>query len=138
MEKLKLNDFDGFNKVLFGDHKPDWSKFYYKKSDTFIPPIRNPKTLVQFQLDHYALWMVMCAFKLAEKPNFNRDYFCPPLGCYACAACPNGIFDDCNDACPLCLKSYDTCGEDFTHWKNSRLPKYAYKVAHILWKERLK
>lgn len=136
MTNLKLNDFEGFDKILFDDHKPDWSKFYDEKNDIFMPPIWRPMTLAQFQLDHYALWMVIYVFKLKEKPKFHSSCAHPELGCYACSARPNTIFDSCWDSCPLDLESYYTCGEDFECWKGNKLPKYAYKIAHILWKER--
>lgn len=135
MNVLKLNDFESFNKILFCDNKPDWSKFYDEKNGIFMPPIWRPIRLAEFQLDHYALWMVISAFRLKEKPKFHSSCTRPLIGCYACSVYPD---DDCEDGCPLDLKSYDECGESLGFWKNTKIPKYAYEVAHMLWKERLK
>lgn len=133
---LKLNDFEGFGRYLFGDHDPNWNKFYDKENNIFMPPILCPKTEAEYQLNHYTFWMVIAAFKLSEKPLFHPDCVRPMCSCYACGVADNIPNEhECADSCPLDLRSYETCGEDFDQWSLSRLPRWAYNVAHIPWRD---
>lgn len=74
---MKLNDFKGFEKRLFTEEerrllpKEKWKKFYNQQSYFFNAPIREPKTIAEYQLDHYALWMVISTFRLACNPAYR-------------------------------------------------------------------
>lgn len=140
MTELKLNDFEGFNKVLFGDHEPDWSKFYDKDTDVFMPPIEKPINLAENQLCHYALWMVISAFCLDRKPVFyylSRHYI-PFNRCYPCDwHIEQG--SSCKQTCPLILDDdYNGCGTAFDKWKESPIDvkvQAAEVIARYHWRE---
>lgn len=152
MTELKLNDFDGFNTILFDTHDPDWSKFYNEKTNIFYPPITNPIRKVEYQLDHYALWMVISTFCLNEKPTFVFASITPIAKCYACEWAKNRDRSksmNCRDSCPLVLSEasqYDWgCGTDFDLWHYVRIldddsskkeaKDAAERVAKLRWRE---
>lgn len=119
MIELNLNDFEGFNKILFGDHEHDWSKFYNKETRRFIPPIDSPATLAAHQLDHYALWMVISAFGLSHKPEYWDSERIPPMRCYACAW-KLQTAQNCRDGCPLILDDdYEGCGSAYDRFESA-------------------
>lgn len=116
MTELKLNNFEGFDKILFGDSKPYWDKFYDVNSNTFRPPILDPKTEAEHQIDHYALWMVIASFSLIRKPIITLDATVPLAKCYACEwrrvhcpelSCKYGCPLTANDGCTSCGRDYD-------------------------------
>lgn len=153
---LKLNDFDSFDRLIFRGREPNWSKLYNPKTDTFYPPIPHPKSEVECQLDHYALWMVIAHHDLTGKPNlFRRRGFHPrnvliPGGrCYACqyhedhynnSSCGKPEYP-----CPLTsADGHSSCGLKWELWRNlcicspnEGMPrkKAAIDIAHIKWRE---
>lgn len=140
MAELKLNDFEGFDKILFNDNEPDWSKFYDKDAVTFTPPIERPETLVEHQLNHYALWMVISTFRLPGKPHIHtlsyRDI--PFNRCYPCSwHVKHG--SSCEQTCPLILDDdYKGCGTAFDKWKESPVDvkvQAAKEIAKYHWRE---
>lgn len=146
MIELKLNDFEGFNKILFGDHKPDWSKFYDATNDTFLPPYPTPKTEVEHQVCHYALWMVISTFSLIMKPIFLSDVEIPVGRCYACQYKHYHVSPEyyCKDGCPLVLDDdYDFCGSAYNEYELAsdnfgmevQLKDAAERVAKLEWRE---
>lgn len=150
MTELKLNDFEGFNKILFGDHEPDWSKFYNKEIDVFMPPIGNPITLPEYQLDHYTMWMVISAFALIYKPNYFFNNTKPYSRCYACEYKHHHRPPEyCRFTCPLDLDgAYFGCGPLYirycglTSGKNlddpervTLIKQTAEKIAKLKWRE---
>lgn len=141
MTELKLNDFEGFDKILFGDHKPDWSNFYDEKNNIFMPPIKKPITLAENQLCHYALWMVISTFRLSKKPTFynsGRYWYIPLNRCYPCNW--HVRYDtSCKRTCPLVLDDdYYGCGTAFDRWKKSPIDakaQAAKEIAKYQWRE---
>lgn len=140
---LKLNDFEGFNRYLFGEEEPDWSTLYITNDDMFIPPIAYPNTEAEHQLCHYALWMTMSKCTPEWKPNIfgvirNR--------CYACEwkkRCGH-LNDSCDAFCPFTSIQPSTCDPALEEWvKLDRrtykdllyFRKLAEKIARIPWRE---
>lgn len=153
---LKLNDFETFDKLIFRGNKPNWEKFYDPKYSAFYPPIPNPKTEVEFQLDHYALWMTIAHYGLTSKPQIFRrrgfrfrDALHARGRCYACswhyhiynsASCTNPLYP-----CPLTSSDGDkSCGPEWHKWCHLcqvhpesivHIQQAAYNIAHIEWRE---
>lgn len=146
MAKLKLNDFEGFNKLLFGSFEPDWSKFYDRENYTFLPPYPTPKTEVEHQVCHYALWMVISTFYLSMKPSFLSDVEIPVARCYACQykRYRTSSKYHCKDGCPLVLDDgYNCCGSTYDEYvlaSNNfgmamQLKDAAERIARLEWRE---
>lgn len=118
--KLKLNDFEGFDRYLFGEEKPDWKRFYNKRTDTFEPPIGKPTKEVEYQLDHYTLWMVISHFALRHKPIIFK--YCgkivnPICRCYACEWRLYQRNDEsCIEGCPLIGVLPTGCTMEWRTW----------------------
>lgn len=153
--ELILNDFEGFDQFIFRGKTPNWEKLYNKERDIFYPPIPFPKTEVEHQLDHYALWMVMAHYKLTSKPdNFRKRGFFfraalqPCIRCYACEW-HNRICNsvDCifSNYCPLTSSGKGgTCGYMWGKWQHlcihypeetEQIQQTANAIAHIEWGE---
>lgn len=137
MTELKLNDFDGFNRRLFGEEKPDWSIFYDEKTGTFCPPISDPMSEAEYQLDHYALWMVMSVFSLFKKPVIESLPTTSINHCYPCEY----ILSDCN-YCPIKPQDREgkrkTCAVEYDNWRYAASPYdksfWAERVAKLEWR----
>lgn len=132
---LRLNDFDGFERFLFTDVEMDlptnerWYKYFsysLKEGDPrFYQPIFDPKTIEEFQLCHYAYWMVIYTFELYQKPNIWNGDRSILLNCYACAF-EDILIDISNKStavcsCPIkkwCNRFYNCAdlGEPFQRW----------------------
>lgn len=114
--ELKLNDFEGFEKFLFTNNErklPDkekWKKYLDKGYDPkgFCSPITNPIENVEFQLCHYAYWMVISVFNVHNKPRIVNDYIY--IHCYACHLKRN-LFPNirCEIGCPI--KNWNHAGK---------------------------
>lgn len=143
--KLNLNDFDSFDAFLFNGKNPNWGKFYDRETDIFIPPIYRPMTLPEYQLDHYALWMVISSFCLTKKPYFT--FFIEMLinGCYAChyKFYHEPYIYSCKNGCPLVLDDYAQCGTAYSDYMRestiygatARLKDAAEQIAKLKWRE---
>lgn len=156
---LKLNDFEAFDRLIFRGKKPNWEKLYDPKKFYFYPPIPRPKTEVEYQLDHYALWMTIGHYGLTRKPHiFRRRGFRPhdalqPAGqCYACSwhhhVYSTGICSSPLYPCPLTgANGRNTCGPEWRKWNYLRgghrehperviqIRQAARDIAHIKWRE---
>lgn len=152
---IKLNDFASFDRYLFGMKGPNWGLFYNKTDDLFTPPIEHPKTEVEYQLNHYTLWMVISHFHLRHKPRFSFAHQ-PRLKCYACGyklryGNRKNVRLSCAGYCPLAI--WDTieaestpvswiCGEEYNTfidcvYDNCDVPAIslaAKRVAKMLWR----
>lgn len=151
MSKLRLNDFASFNKFLFKDSGPNWNKFFDEKNSVFCPPILKPKTIVEYQVNHYVLWMVISAFKLNAKPEiFVESADVPYHKCYACeysAKKANPYSIDCKTRCPIVLDDdYCGCGSKYDYYITLRhiasdyyvskeLKRVAESIAKLEWRE---
>lgn len=154
--QLKLNDFEGFNRAIFRGRDPKWESLYNQVSDTFYPPIPYPKSEVEHQLDHYALWMTMAHYGLISKPkNFKRRSFLVPYAlephnyCYACEwqiLVYHTPVNYCGaKPCPLASSGRGfACGPDWANWVHLttyssgclyEIREAANAVAHIEWRE---
>lgn len=107
---LKPNDFNSFDRFLIeqsrGKESVEWDFYYRKHADMFLPPIPQPKTMAEYQLDHYALWMIISIFNLKNKPFFGvSEEYIPDNRCYACSYIPD---DNC-EACPISEIRYRNC-----------------------------
>lgn len=143
---LKLNDFEGFNRYLFGEEEPDWSKFHQKEWNVFIPSIEKPETKVEHQLCHYALWMVISNCSPTVKPVIKRGMDIRNR-CYACTW-KNKInkFGNCVNYCPLTSLTRGSCSRAWFSWVNllthpqhtdsevEECRKLAEEIAKIPWK----
>lgn len=123
--KLNLNDFEGFEKYLGNN----WDKYY--KNCIFYPPIPNPKKIAEYQLNHYAYWMVIKHFGLSHKPYSNDSM---SETCYACCY----AMDRCKGVCcPIKEWSKKGClnpDSIYLNWgKDSR--KSADIIAHYEWED---
>ena len=141
--ELTLNDFEGFDRFLFGEGERDFiSRFLIKKDGLsfFDPPIRFPRTIEEYQLNHYALWMSIAHIggmqKLPVKTSTGIE-----TTCYACLYADTVRARSCS-VCPIKDRYMKdgTCGEAYTYWnvfKNSgrRAACYAKKVATLEWRE---
>lgn len=138
--ELKLNDFDGFDRFLFSEEEQldenRWKKYYFKDDDNifrFHPPIDCPKKISEYQLNHYALWMVIYFFKLRRKPVFYGRK--PFAGCYACGFNPGG------PCCPI--KEWDRIAKNdmglpcvkgsYGKWARTLDEEIPYEIAHYEW-----
>ncbi len=139
---LKLNDFEGFNRYLFSKEEPNWKTFYDKETDTFTPPIGNPITEAEHQLNHYALWMVISHFALRRKPDFKHSKMVviPECLCYACEWKPKNTC--CVNGCPLigilpgiCTPEWDTWSHIPTSASEFTLSHLAKQIAMTPWRE---
>lgn len=139
---LRLNDFDGFNRYLFGKKEPNWKKFYNERAEVFKPPIGKPITEAEYQLDHYALWMVISHFALRRKPEFrdSKMVVIPNCNCYACEWKPANTC--CVNGCPLIGILPGTCTWEWDTWSYIRasaseftLSHFAKKIATTPWRE---
>lgn len=153
-KNITLNDFEAFDRFIFGDRKHNWKKLYNKETDTFYPPIPIPETEVEHQLDHYALWMTMGNYYLTKKPARYRHLFSgrvtlPNYGCYACGYAyikKNNPHINCLTDCPLTSISPSSCADIWKIWCSQiscayRTPSKKYilsiseQIARIPWRE---
>lgn len=141
-EELLLNDFDGFKRFLFTEEERllsehiRWRKYYFKGDDNifyFHPPIDQPKEISEYQLDHYALWMVIYVFRLRAKPIFyGRQVFAK---CYACD------FDREGECCPIKewsqtdkISAPIPCVQgSYGKWAKTHDEEIPYEIAHYEW-----
>lgn len=138
-ENIALNDFDGFDCILFENSVPNWKKYYKSNPDRFYPPIKRPSTMVEYQLNHYALWMTIAHNHLKKKPSIvfskyitNDSYACESAyinGTGTCRFCPISV----NKNCP----------SDYFLWIHHTrsnvdpniIFELAIKIAKMTWKE---
>lgn len=121
--EIKLNDFEAFDRFIFGSEEHNWNKFYDKETNTFTPPIKTPVTEVEHQIDHYALWMVISHFKLVYKPEIFSDDDPSSSKCYACkytklinpASQPSCLY------CPILNGKINSCSESYNEWLTAKM-----------------
>lgn len=143
--EIHLNDFDSFDRFCFGDEPRDWGKYYHysvaDKCEVFTPPISLPKTEAEYQLDHYAMWMVMAMCTPDYKPVFADTSIRPYSRCYACQYKNDrrGFARSCVVACPVfdgCDAGF--CTKEYRQWafvEDSAKPSgLAEKIARTHWK----
>lgn len=148
MSDIILNDFVSFNHFLFdGKIKhPNWKKFRkcVDKKMGFVPPIVSPKTIEEYQLNHYAYWMfitnvVSGVYKLPIFPQYGS----PPFNyCYACEysisqqSKHSGPAHSCH-YCPISNERRFTTGcrnTEYLLWKDTKDALTAMTVARTIWK----
>lgn len=83
LSACKLNDFEAFDNILFGENvQPDYSKFYlgnlkmvdYDCEYTIALPFLEPTTMVEHQINHYVMWGVIGMLKINVKPTYFIEY----------------------------------------------------------------
>lgn len=153
-KKLVLNDFESFDKFLcyqskFKSNTIYWPYYYLFAQDKFYPPIPKPKTIVDYQLNHYALWMVIHVFGLHNKPTliYHKKYKLTS-SCYACAYA--NIHEQAGhiscEACPINGKNSKSCCDAYYNWvrfskrfsgayDELKMAEYAKDVARLKWTE---
>lgn len=149
MSDIVLNDFVSFNRFLFdGKLKhPNWKKFRKRvgKKMGFVPPIVSPKTIEEYQLNHYAYWMFIAkvvsgVYKLPIFPQYGS----PP--CNYCYACEYLVSQQSKHTCashscyycPISNEQRFTTGcrnTEYLFWKDDRNALAAMAIARTLWKE---
>lgn len=147
-KELTLNDFEAFDQYIFGTDERDWTKLYKKHSDTFIPPIEIPLTEEEFQLNHYALWMVIAHCDLRSKPHFDAStLYTFRSKCFACEYKKlidnNSEAKTCSLNCPLTSLTKNSCASAYLEWTYARrfynesadVFRLATEIAKIPWRE---
>lgn len=143
--EIRLNDFESFDRYLFGEGAVNWEKFYHVVgySWIFTPPILHPVTEAEYQLDHYALWMAIARNSPFKKPIFSDDAVRPFYRCYACQYKRDkyGANKACLLYCPLINAEELNCVEPYRKWANTDDEEYAtYQatcIARIPWRENI-
>lgn len=145
--RINLNDFKSFEQCLFSKaerklrKKEKWKKYYDEYLNLFYPPISDPKTIEDYQLNHYALWMVIYVFNLTWKPNTINNISCYP--CNYAYKKGKASYDVCYNDCPLVVgQKKGHCGFLYYMWedeyKESMLPVkkiISYAIAHYKWRK---
>lgn len=157
--ELKLNDFDGFDCVLFDEDTiklPEaerFKRFYDKDRNTVLIPIsHSPVSLEEHQFCHYVYWMTIGVEKLTEKPNIARRFegHDTPMShieqkCFAChyrnhawplpKHCPIARF-----SCGPYGSGFADCdkgsGAFYYEWRHGHDPAMAFRLAHLLWEDK--
>lgn len=141
--KIYLNDFESFDRYLFGDENANWSKFYHFRehySWMFTPPILWPVNEVEYQLDHYTLWMTIAYNNPLLKPIFDDVSTEPFCRCYACSYKLRryGANGKCVPHCPLTCAEKGNCVKIYREWSDTHDKEYASRlaidIARIPWK----
>lgn len=150
--ELRLNDFDGFEQFLFTDVEMDlpaierWCKYFgygLKEGEPrFYQPIYEPETIEEFQLCHYAYWMVIYIYELDKKPNIWNSAFHNRTKCYACLyeymwlAIHNiSLIERCC-LCPIKVWRVCPCfiaSSEFKEWQCDGNPDRAKRIAMYEW-----
>lgn len=110
---LRFNDFDSFWDFLFlNGERRDFSKFGFRTSNdchvlngqkAIYVPFLHPANNIEFQVNHFVLWMTIGHFKWTEKPYYivslnGKSTFkmssAVDLSCYACEFC-DGYCEEC-------------------------------------------
>lgn len=150
--ELRLNDFDGFERFLFTDVEMDlpayerWYKYFswslIEGDPRFYQPIYEPKTIEEFQLCHYAYWMVIYVFELFKKPEIWDSAFHNRTKCYACLyeymwlTIHNISFIKPLCPCPIKVWRASPCFiaySEFKEWQRDKNPDRAKRIAMYEW-----
>lgn len=146
-EELSLNDFETFNRFLFGEKEHDWRCFlvFEDGASSFAPPIMYPDTIEEYQLCHYAYWMTIAEHPwlkttppiLAPGPVRHGNYDCEYVDRMgkACRGCP--VIDEKYGGltCTSPNHPLEKWLENINNEKMRR--KYALEYAKIEWKDRI-
>jgi len=140
---IHLNDFGSFDRYLFGDGDVDWEKFSHWRNVgwIFTPPILRPISKVEYQLDHYALWMTIAHNNPLIKPIFSDNAVRPYSRCYACQYKRDkyGVNKYCLRYCPLINVEAFYCIKPYREWGDTDDEDYAAQQAEIIaripWRE---
>lgn len=145
-KKLKLNDFEGFDQYLFPNGKKDWHKFWAQTNGHmhYIPPIEDPVKLVDFQLNHYALWMSIAMLDDVDY-TYEMDLLIYGYPCKYVEMVLNNselmfpCFEKCHD-CPITeryLGVPHSCHYAHRNWFKTKSKKLAWIYANCKWEERI-
>lgn len=148
---LKLNDFNSFKRYLINQSHAwsliprktiRWRRYY--RNHIFYPPITKPTTIEEYQLCHYALWMVISEFNLSRKPQIYIQLPEIKLNCYACEGAnhnsDNFFTTNICERCPIYHGGDNTykCGKEYSNWVNANAEDkwlWAEKIAKLKWRK---
>lgn len=157
--ELKLNDFEGFDRVLFNEDTaklPEterFKRFYDEDRDTILIPIsHSPISLEEHQFCHYVYWMTIGAAELGAKPSIARRFEGHDMpmshieqNCFACRYrdhtwplpkhCPIAMF-----SCGPYGSGYADCDDwpdaPYYEWRHTYDPAAAFQIAHLPWEDK--